>query len=242
MQLVAARRAKPVKKTATVRDGAIHNHNRLLLMTKEEYRNILIKYIPEAAFEQVYALMMRHGLQIVVAGNRKSKHGDFRPGIKGKPSIITINHSLNPYAFLITLLHEAAHQLVWEKHKRSVSPHGAEWKKTFHELLQPFVLQNVFPDGIARQLEQDHQSIRYSTSADLALARQLMEYDNPTKGMVPLETLPDNSQFRLADGKEFIKLSRRRKNFLCVNVANQRHYVFNPLAEVIAVKAPNDNK
>ncbi|MCK9269323.1 MAG: hypothetical protein RBR47_12630 [Bacteroidales bacterium] len=212
------------------------------MMRQEEYKNILIKYIPEAAFEQVYALMMRHGLRIVVTRHRKSKHGDFRPGVKGKPSIITINHSLNPFAFLITLLHEAAHQLVWEKYKRSVSPHGPEWKKKFHELLQPFVLQNIFPDGIASQLEQDHLSIKYSTSVDLPLARQLKEYDKPRQGLVLLETLPNQTQFRLPDGKEFIKLSRRRKNFLCVDVANQRQYIFNPLAEVIAVNKPNDNK
>jgi hypothetical protein len=228
--------------TATVRAGAIHNHNYPQLMTKEEYKNILIKYIPQVATEQVYALMMRHGLRIVVSRHRKSKHGDFRPGIKGKPSIITINYNLNQYAFLITLLHEVAHQLVWDKYKRSVSPHGSEWKKTFHELLQPFVLQNVFPPAIASQLEQDHQSIKHSTSSDLALARQLKEYDTPKQGTVLLETLNENTHFMLPDGTQFIKLQRRRKNYLCLKVANQRQYIFNPLAEVITIEQPNDNK
>ncbi|MDD3528081.1 MAG: hypothetical protein PHX39_14145, partial [Bacteroidales bacterium] len=83
---------------------------------------------------------------------------------------------------------------------------------------------------------------KYSTSVDLPLARQLKEYDKPRQGLVLLETLPNQTQFRLPDGKEFIKLSRRRKNFLCVDVANQRQYIFNPLAEVIAVNKPNDNK
>jgi hypothetical protein len=211
-------------------------------MTKEEYKSILIKYIPEAAFEQVYALIMRHGLRIVISRHRKSKHGDFRPGIKGKPSVITINHNLNPFAFLITLLHEAAHQLVWEKHKRSVSPHGPEWKKAFHELLQPFVVQNVFPEGIAAKLEQDHLSLKYSTSADLVLARQLKEFDKPHEGTVLLETLPENAHFTLPNGMHFIKLKRRRKNYLCLKVENQRQYIFNPLAEVIALDEPNNNK
>ncbi|NCA86300.1 MAG: hypothetical protein EOM83_12120 [Clostridia bacterium] len=211
-------------------------------MTKEQYRAILLKYIPESAFDQVYALMIRHGLHIVVSRHRKSKHGDFRPGVKGKPSVITINYNLNPFAFLITLLHEAAHQLVWEKYKRSASPHGSEWKKVFHQLLQPFVAQNVFPAPIAAQLEQDHQSIKYSTSADVVLARQLKEYDNPKQGMVLLETLPENAHFMLPDGMQFIKLQRRRKNFLCLKVVNQRQYIFNPLAEVIALEQPKDNK
>jgi hypothetical protein len=240
--LVAVHRARHAKKIATVRAGAIPNLYCPQSMTKEQYKVILLKYIPAAAIDQVYALMMQHGLHIVVSRHRKSKHGDFRPGVKGKPSVITINYNLNPFAFLITLLHEVAHQLVWEKYKRSVSPHGPEWKQVFHQLLQPFIEQNVFPVPIAAKLEQDHHTIKYSTSADVVLARQLKEYDIMKQGMVLLETLPENAHFMLPDGMKFIKLQRRRKNFLCLKVVNQRQYIFNPLAEVIAIDPPKDNK
>lgn len=203
-------------------------------MTKETYSEVLIKYIPEAAVDQVYHLIIKHSVFLAITRERKTKHGDFRPAVNGKPSRISVNHNLNKYAFLITFLHELAHQITWNKYKSRVRPHGHEWKKEFYDLLQQFRNGEIFPSEILENLEKGHHELMYSTLADTDLARQLKRYDN-TNGLVLLETLADNTTFMLPNGRKFKKLSKRRKNFLCINLDNQRKYVFNPLAEVIAL-------
>ncbi|HAD34265.1 MAG TPA: hypothetical protein DCF44_07170 [Chitinophagaceae bacterium] len=44
---------------------------------------------------------------------------------------MSVNGNLNSYHFLITLLHEIAHMLVWEQFRNRVKPHGLEWKHVF---------------------------------------------------------------------------------------------------------------
>ena len=54
----------------------------------------------------------------------------WKPGTRGRGRPhhrISVNENLNPYAFLITLLHEVAHMTTWEKHRlrmRRCRPHG----------------------------------------------------------------------------------------------------------------------
>jgi len=203
-------------------------------MTREEYKNILQKYIPESAFDLVYQLIIEHRVYLEITRERKTKHGDFRPSANGKPSRISVNYNLNKYAFLITFLHELAHQITWEKYKRRARPHGKEWKHNFSELLQPFIQHGSFPDEIAMDLKKDANNLFFSTVADTSLARKLKSYDK-NNGFVLLETLPENSTFMVANGNKYQKLNKRRKNYLCLNLQNQRRYIFNPLAEVIPI-------
>ena len=201
-------------------------------MDKERYKEILLKYIPDAAFEQVYSLIGQHGVYLNITRERKTRHGDFRPPANGKPARISVNHNLNKYAFLITFLHELAHQIIWKNHKNRVNPHGQEWKVAFADLLEPFIRNGSFPEKIAKLLNRDASGLYYSTATDTRLFRELKKYDKQN-GLVLLESLPDNTEFILTNGSRFRKLHKRRKNFLCLNLQNNRQYVFNPLAEVI---------
>ena len=55
-----------------------------------------------------------------------------------------MNNNLNKYSFLITITHEIAHMMIWEKHQNKVDPHGEEWKmpatienpKVFEEIIE----------------------------------------------------------------------------------------------------------
>ncbi len=201
-------------------------------MNKEKYREVLLKYIPASSFEQVYTLIVQHGVHLNITRERKTRHGDFRPPVKGKPARISVNHNLNKYAFLITFLHELAHQVTWKNHKNRVNPHGREWKGAFADLLEPFIRNGSFPDTVARLLNKDASALYHSTATDTELFRELKKHDKKN-GLVLLESLPDNVEFMLTNGAKFRKLHKRRKNFLCINLHNNRQYVFNPLAEVI---------
>ncbi len=206
-------------------------------MDPQAYKTILSKYLPARAVEPVYHLIVYHKVHLRITRQRITKHGDFRPSFDGKPHRISINHNLNPYAFLITFLHELAHQTTWNKYANRVMPHGTEWKNAFADLLIPFTEEGIFPYEIAVHLNRNGHVMRYSTAADTALSRVLKKYDKPT-GLVTLENLPENALFMLPDGKKFRKMEKRRKNYLCRNIQNNRNYVVHPLAEVI----PLDDK
>ena len=59
---------------------------------------------------------------------RNSRYGDYTAPRNGQNHLITVNHNLNKYAFLITLVHEVAHLVTYNNHRHRVSPHGGEWK------------------------------------------------------------------------------------------------------------------
>jgi SprT protein len=203
----------------------------------EQFREILSQYLPPAAVEPVHELIGAHKVQLIITRHRKTKLGDFRPGVNGRPARISLNHSLNPYAFLLTFLHELAHHLVWVKHKRRATPHGKEWKKTLQQLRRPFLSTAFFPKDILDLLQNEDARIFAASTADTALARKLKNYDKAPAGQF-LETLPENAHFSLPDGRQFKKLSKRRKNYLCFCLTNKRNYIFNPLAEVYPVNQP----
>ena len=54
--------------------------------------------------------------------------------------------------FLITLLHELAHLLTFEKWANKVSAHGKEWKAVFGQLLAQFIEHDIFPDDIKKSI------------------------------------------------------------------------------------------
>ena len=65
-------------------------------------------YLPENSQEYIQKLIAAEPINIQVVKARKSKHGDFRIDRWNKAKI-TMNNNLNPYRFLITLVHEIAH-------------------------------------------------------------------------------------------------------------------------------------
>ena len=84
------------------------------------------KHIPENAINLVQSLIEYHSINLKIVNQRQTKHGDFRQLANGKFQI-TINNNLNPFQFLLTLIHEIAHHTTFEKYGR-IRPHGKEWK------------------------------------------------------------------------------------------------------------------
>ena len=85
---------------------------------KEKSRKILLKHLPEAALEPIIALQENYGFSLVITNPRSTKFGDYRPPQRGSNyHRISVNGDLNPFQFLVTLLHEIAHLIAWERHK-----------------------------------------------------------------------------------------------------------------------------
>lgn len=162
---------------------------------------------------------------------RSTKFGDYRAPYKGSNHRISVNFNLNPYAFLVTTVHEFAHLLTWNEHKHQVKPHGEEWKANFKRMMQPFLSMGIFPEDLSRVLVAYLRNPAASSCSDPALFRSLMRYDDD-KGAVTVESLPLLSCFRNRDGHVFRKEAFRRKRFLCTRIADGKLYLFSPLAQV----------
>ena len=113
----------------------------------------LKSYIPEFALDQVFQLLSDDCLEVVIKKARKTRHGDYRK-LKNNRHKITINSNLNPYRFLVTLLHEIAHYEAYQQHGPKIKPHGMEWKLTFQRLALPFLRPEIFPTQVLPFLAQ----------------------------------------------------------------------------------------
>src|SRR5690606_27787034 len=99
---------------------------------------VLSKYLPENSFEPVFELIKAYHVHLKIVNERTTRHGDYRKNPDGSHQI-TVNASLNKYRFLITLVHEIAHLVAFQKYGRNIKPHGEEWKHTFKLLMVPFL-------------------------------------------------------------------------------------------------------
>src|SRR3954467_6000025 len=112
-------------------------------MEKDQISAVLKKYMPEHAVEPCADWVIQHRVRVNITKSRASKYGDYRPPQRGKGHLISINHDLNRFAFLITFVHEIAHLSCEIKYKRNIDPHGREWKQEFQLLLSPFLQQYI---------------------------------------------------------------------------------------------------
>lgn len=198
----------------------------------------LTKYIPEGTVPAIEALLKDYSVLIKIKKARKTKFGDYRLLRKNWKHQITINHDLNKYAFLITLIHEIAHMYTFEKYEGKVPPHGREWKHNFSKLLKIFMDKNVFPEDIEKELLAHLHSPTASSCTDLAFYKALKKYDDKSEEhtFVHLENLEEGDLFLWRDDRLFRKETKLRTRYRCIEVKTKKIYFFHPLAEVEKVK------
>ena len=189
---------------------------------------ILSKYLPEASVTEVLNLLDKYPCHLKIVNKRRTKHGDFKRYADGKIQI-TINNDLNPYRFLLTLIHEFAHLVTFEKFKR-VKPHGQEWKRNFKLLMLPFLNPDVFPEDILAQLARYLINPKASSDADVKLSLRMRAYDAKSNKTLIFE-IPSQSKFHY-NNRIYIKGDKRRTRYECVEVQTHKKYVFHPNAEV----------
>lgn len=194
--------------------------------------NHLNSFLPPGTFDAVEEYLRFYKIHLTVTQHRKSILGDYRHRTHFSNHRISINGSLNKYAFLITLLHEIAHLLTFEKHGNKVMAHGNEWKTIYASLLKQFVENRIFPSDIEKELLTSLKNPAASSCAEDDLIRVLRKYDVNTNGYKLVEEIPPNSLFKLDDGKVFKKGERQRKRFKCEEVGTGKIYLFSPVYEV----------
>jgi hypothetical protein len=198
---------------------------------KEAHISALQQFLPPNTYEPVLAYLHHYHVHLTVAKERKTVLGDYRHKVFGKNHRISVNGNLNSYAFLITLLHELAHLLAFEKFGNRIAPHGREWKNVFGQLLAQFIEHDVFPDDIKRSLMDSLHNPAASSCSDEDLLRVLKRYDEQTTRLVFVEAIPEGSFFKTHDGKVFKKGAKIRKRYKCEEIRTKKVYLFSPIYE-----------
>ena len=192
----------------------------------------LKNYLPEGSFEEVSHYLLHYKVQLTVTRERQTVLGDYRNSYAGKNHRISVNGNLNPYAFLITLLHELAHLFTYERYGHKVMAHGQEWKNEFSKILAQFLSKKIFPADIEQTVAKSLHNPAASSCADTALLRVLHKYDKKKEGVLLIEALPMGATFKIKGGRVFIKEEKVRKRFKCKEVATGKIYLFSPVYEV----------
>lgn len=194
--------------------------------------DVLAQYMPPAAAPIIAKWIDYFQCEFKISKSRATKQGDYRHPFRGTGHKISVNNNLNPYAFLVTTVHEFAHLLTWNDHKNKVKPHGEEWKHNFKRMMVPFLDQQMFPEDVHHAISTYLTNPSASSCTDLKLSRALKKYD-VGKDHSRLEELPHNTVFTIKDGRKFQKGEQLRKRFRCVCLDNGNVYLFSPLAEVV---------
>jgi len=202
---------------------------------KEAPISSLQTFLPPNTYDAVLHYLNFYRVHLTVARERRSILGDYRHRTPHQTHRISVNGNLNAYAFLITLLHELAHLLTFEKWGNKVQSHGKEWKQVFGQLLAQFVQHKIFPPDIEAALLKSISNPAASSCADMDLLKTLRRYDAKQTSGTLIEELPLQTLFKTRDGKVFQKVAKARKRFKCVEVATGKLYLFSPVYEVEVV-------
>ena len=193
------------------------------------------KYIPEKAIPFIQFLIDTNNFTLKIVNQRQTKHGDFRKLPNGRFQI-TVNNNLNPYQFLLTLVHEIAHHVTHQKFG-IVQAHGKEWKTVFQHLMLPFLRPDIYPKEMLPFLANYLKNPKASTDTDANLSL-ILRGNIAEKGKKFMFEIPLDSFFEF-NKTIYKKGNKRRTRFECLNMSNHKIYLFNQNVEI---KLATNNK
>ena len=205
-----------------------------IMIKNRSLKEALEDYLPQGCAAPVLEWFGRHHVILNITRSRRSKLGDFRSRVQPEPPVISVNHDLNSYSFLVTLLHEMAHADVFLSSKKRMQPHGTEWKSAYHKLATPFLSIQGLDPLFASTFEQYLRNPAASSGTHQPLAKVLKSFDQP-RDVTLINEIPENTFFALPDGRIFKKGIQLRKRFRCECLNNRRIYLFSPMAEITPI-------
>ncbi len=202
-----------------------------MLMKNQSVYDALKSKVPLHSLAYCYELWERYPFKLKITKSRKSKLGDYRFDSILKIHQISVNGDLNPYAFLITFIHEVAHLLVKLNNRRQLPPHGVVWKTTFKAVFQPLLNGQVFPEQVLSPLLKYMKNPKASSYADQNLMMALRNYDLNKINRPVLGDLEIGDTFKI-NNRVFKKGETKRTRVLCQEVKSRRKYLIPKIAEV----------
>ncbi len=200
-------------------------------MSNTVFQNTIKRYVPEATVSYCSELWLLHEFRFIVKKKRATKLGDYSYNRLLNQHTITVNGDLNPYAFLITYLHEVAHLITSIRYGFRVKPHGEEWKASFKEVLYPILREEVFPSNVIAPLYDYIVNPKATSCSDMDLLKALGEHDEHKLAFLSDVKLAETFRF---NKKYFRKDSIVRTRAICTELgSNKKYYV--PLAAQVEI-------
>ncbi|WP_370089738.1 SprT-like domain-containing protein [Ekhidna sp.] len=196
-------------------------------MTSEE---VFSRFVPQASVSYCVKLYERFGFEFKIKKARQTKLGDYRYNPKTDRHTITVNNDLNPFAFLVTYLHEVAHLLAFKQYGRRIQPHGKEWKQCFKEVSEPMLHPEIFHQSVLAALKKYFKNPKASSCSDPVLYQILKQFD-AENGKLLLKEIQVGRSF-VFNKKTFVKLEKKRTRSVCQEVVTHKKYLISELAEV----------
>lgn len=196
---------------------------------ESHFYRALQNQVPENTLDYCVGLWKKFPFHLRITAPRKTKLGDYRYDPSNKTHRISVNRDLNPYAFLITYLHEVAHLITFDKYGRRTSPHGKEWKSVFTYILKPLCKPNVLPMDIQDAVMGYIRNPKAASCSDRNLTEVLGKYDSRPK--LFLKDINHGELFSFQE-RVFRKGALRRTRFICDEVQNGKSYLISTHAEI----------
>ena len=200
--------------------------------------HLLTSRVPAVALPYCQHLHAQYPFQFRVVRPRRTRSGDFRV-LPDRSMHITVNADLNPYAFLLTYVHEIAHCAVYQTYKRPGLPHGKIWQTMFQRLMAPLLTETVFPPDLLPLLHRYFRKPAATNAGHPALRHTLRLYDPAAVQSTDQQCIVENGEllWTLPDGqpfvfqkKTFVRGKLRRTRVVCKEVRTGRSYAI--LADV----------
>lgn len=206
--------------------------------TTTKYKTILGRYLHADAVNYIFDFMNRHCVDLHITRDRRSKLGDYRWPQNGcQRHAISINGSLNPYMFLLVMLHEQAHLLTYLQYHRSVQPHGHEWQDNYRRLLLDYAAKGCFPKECLPALQHYTARLPLYRPAGDELEVILHRYDKgrASEDILTLNDLPIGSIFRLKARPElrFQSMEKLRTRYRCMELHTAAPFFVAGKAQVV---------
>jgi SprT protein len=198
---------------------------------KEAPLKYLENYLPAGSSEKLLEYLHRYKVHLTITRSRKSILGDYRHATGTDNHRISVNGSLNKYAFLLTLIHEIGHLITFQQYGNRVYSHGKEWKTAYRGVLEDFMRLKLFPPDLHQTLLKSLHDLPASSCSDTNLTRALKKYDAGDKTIM-VEDISEGAHFKTADGRLFKRGRQIRKRIECVDLRSGKLYLFSPVYEV----------
>ena len=188
---------------------------------------LLEKYLPENCLPFLKNWFQDHIIHIKITRGRTSKLGDYRK-MPDKSHQISVNSTLQPQLFFFVLTHELAHLLAFEKHGRTISPHGMEWKRTFQKML--LESSSIYEEDLKPIILKFAKAPKanFMSSPDLVRYFHIEDCADESSYIEDLD-ISDHFVYRKAI---YVIEAKRKINYLCLNTNTHKKYIFKPLARV----------
>jgi hypothetical protein len=201
--------------------------------SSEKLENLLSAKIPTEAVSYVMSLWKDQPFNFSITKSRKSCLGNYR--LKDGQHFITVNGDSNTYSFLVTLVHEIAHQHVTLKmrlSRKKPAPHGVEWKTTFSSLMKPLLTNAVFPEEILIVLKKHMVNPAASSTRDPLLVKALGIFKETEFSDAPkLSEIPTGKIF-VFNNKIYKKIENRRTRTLVECTSSKKKYTIASYAPI----------